>query len=248
MSQAGLIKPRKYSIASAPTQAGEVSLVVGVVRYNTGPGRVKRGLATGMMETILLNSSIPGFISSPGDGNDFRLPQDPIWPIIMIAAGSGIAPFRGFWMKRFQQHQERHVVGKTVLYFGCRRKSMNLLKNETDLTKQPPGLLSKFFCRSNSINSSGPIDFERHDAFSQEPNLPKHYVQNILARDAEKVYDLWIRKGGYVYVCGKVKMAQGVESVIIDILKHIGNMNKDAAAESLEEMRRNKRYQEDIFG
>ena len=43
-------------------------------------------------------------------------------------------------------------------------------------------------------------------------------------------------------------MAHGVETVLRDILKHIGNMNGEAAADSIREMRTNKRYQEDIFG
>lgn len=204
-SQVGVMKPRKYSIASAPTGHHDLSLVVGVVRYSTTTGRDKRGLATGMLDTVALPSTIPGYISSPGDGRDFRLPPDPVWPVIMIAAGSGIAPFRGFWMQRFQQHQEGHTIGKTVLYFGCRKKTMNLLKQETDLSSRSPGgLLSKMFCRSTNTTVSSSLDFERHDAFSQEPNTPRQYVQNILARDAEKLFDLWIRKGGYVYVCGKI--------------------------------------------
>ena len=53
--------------------------------------------------------------------------------VIMICAGSGIAPFRGFWMRRYEQCQQGHMVGPTFLYFGCRKKSMNLLKDETDL-------------------------------------------------------------------------------------------------------------------
>ena len=259
------MKPRKYSIASAPTGQHDLSLVVGVVRYTTSTGREKAGVATGMLDTVTLPTTIPGHISSPGDGNEFRLPPDPVWPVLMIAAGSGIAPFRGFWMQRFHQHQEGHNIGKTVLYFGCRRKTMNLLKQETDLASKGSGsLLSKVFCRTPSNNTATrSLDFERHDAFSQEPNHPRQYVQNILARDAEKIYDLWIRKGGYIYVCGmfslyiqclqmfcsgKIKMAHGVETVLRDILKHIGNMNGEAAADSIREMRTNKRYQEDIFG
>ena len=45
----------------------------------------------------------------------------------------GIAPFRGFWMKRFQQCQEGQIVGPTLLYFGCRKKTSNLVKNELDV-------------------------------------------------------------------------------------------------------------------
>ena len=89
-------------------------------------------LLLGMLETVKLETNILGAIKNANNSN-FRLPDDPIWPVIMICAGSGIAPFRGFWMRRFQQCQEGQVVGKTIMYFGCRKKSMNLLKNETEM-------------------------------------------------------------------------------------------------------------------
>ena len=85
-----------------------------------------------MLESVKLETKILGAIKNANNSN-FRLPDDPIWPIIMICAGSGIAPFRGFWMRRFQQCQEGQIVGKTLMYFGCRKKSMNLLKNETEM-------------------------------------------------------------------------------------------------------------------
>ena len=140
-SQLGTIKPRKYSIASAQTEGDmdSVSLVVGVVEYQTETGRHKRGLTTGMLESVALQTKILGSIKNAHMSN-FKLPEDPMWPVLMIAAGSGIAPFRGFWMKRFEQCQQGQDVGQTVLYFGCRKKTMNLLKNETDMvSKSGPG-------------------------------------------------------------------------------------------------------------
>lgn len=132
-SQLGTIKPRKYSIASAPTSEDQktVSLIVGLVEYQTETGRPKRGLTTGMLDSVAIQTRILGSIKNAHKSN-FKLPDDPMWPVIMIAAGSGIAPFRGFWMRRLEQCQQGQDVGQTFLYFGCRKKSMNLLKSETD--------------------------------------------------------------------------------------------------------------------
>ena len=130
VSQLPLIKPRRYSIASSPRD-NTLSLIVGVVGYTTKDGRQKRGLASGMLATAEVGSQVAGCIKL-AQGSRLILPQDPVWPVIMIAAGSGIAPFRGFWMKRWQQQQAGHAVGKTLLYFGCRKKTMNLLKYETE--------------------------------------------------------------------------------------------------------------------
>ena len=44
-----------------------------------------------------------------------------------------------------------------------------------------------------------PFEFEREVAFSRESNQPKQYVQNLLTRDAAKIYDHWIRYEKYKY-------------------------------------------------
>ena len=58
----------------------------------------------------------------------------------------------------------------------------------------------------------------------------------------------YFRKGGYIYICGKISVAEGVENALKNVLKHIGMMDTETAERILEEMRRNSRYQEDIFG
>ena len=59
---------------------------------------------------------------------------------------------------------------------------------------------------------------------------------------------IMFRKGGYVYICGKISMAEGVENALKDVLRHIGNMDTENVDKTFEEMRKNNRYQEDIFG
>jgi len=238
-----VIKPRRYSIASSP-QGQNLSLVVGVVEYHTKDGRLKKGLTTGNLNEMEVKTSLPGFIKYANKVH-FRLPDDPSWPVIMIAAGSGIAPFRGFWMRRWEQQQDGYQVGKTLLYFGCRKKSMNLFKNETEAASKNNASSLRWLmqCSDNKL-----LDFEREVALSREPGHPKQYVQNLITRDAAKVYDLWQKKGGYIYICGKIKMAEEVGNAVLEVLKHLGNMSGETAAETLDQMRKLGRYQEDIFG
>ena len=43
-------------------------------------------------------------------------------------------------------------------------------------------------------------------------------------------------------------MAEAVEKTLLEILKHIGNLDSDTAQQKFDSMRKNLRYQEDIFG
>ena len=69
-----------------------------------------------------------GFIKN--DNNLFHLPVNSSRPIIMVGSGSGIAPFRGFWQQRYRDFENGKDVGQTILYFGCRKQSMNLFEDE----------------------------------------------------------------------------------------------------------------------
>ena len=144
------LKPRRYSVASSPgtraKEAASLSLVVGVVRYHTPSHRPKQGLATSQLATLQPGTSLLAALRAT---HTFKLPRDPALPVIMICAGwvwgvvlstdvlltvlprSGIAPFRGFWCRRSEQRGAGWEVGPTLLYFGCRRRTMNLLTRET---------------------------------------------------------------------------------------------------------------------
>ncbi|CAF4400748.1 unnamed protein product, partial [Rotaria sordida] len=50
----------------------------------------------------------------------FHPPEDTKIPIVMIAAGTGIAPFRRFIQERAAQFVCGREIGRTILYYGCR--------------------------------------------------------------------------------------------------------------------------------
>jgi nitric-oxide synthase len=81
-----------------------------------GAGHQKYGVCTNYFDR-LPEGDIPCFLrSTPG----FRLPDNKQAPIIMIGAGSGIAPFRSFWQEREAQIKNGETCGKMFLFFGCR--------------------------------------------------------------------------------------------------------------------------------
>ena len=85
----------------------------------------------------------------------FKMPDDPNVPILMVSAGSGIAPFRSFWQQRMLLHWPRSTAW---LYHGCRNRSENMFEDETSKIVQ------------------------RHVAMSRVGDT-KQYVQDLLLRD-----------------------------------------------------------------
>ena len=57
----------------------------------------------------------------------FRLPKDSSVPIVMIGPGTGVAPFRAFVHERALQSRLGREVGKTTLFYGCRRRDEDFI-------------------------------------------------------------------------------------------------------------------------
>ena len=51
-------------------------------------------------------------------------------------------------------------------------------------------LLRRIMCNDGIATD---FEFDREVAYSREPNQPKQYVQNLLTRDAARIYELWVR-------------------------------------------------------
>jgi NADPH-ferrihemoprotein reductase len=144
----GLVKiqPRYYSISSSSfVQKNKVSITA-IVESLEKPGapHVLKGVTTNYLLALKqkqhgdpnpdphgLNYSITG-PRNKYDGihvpvhvrhSNFKLPSDPAKPIIMVGPGTGVAPFRGFVQERAAQAKAGQNVGKTILFFGCRKEA-----------------------------------------------------------------------------------------------------------------------------
>ena len=60
----------------------------------------------------------------------FYLPKDSTTPVILIGAGTGVAPFMGFLQERAEQKHQNIDVGQVLIFFGCRHPKQDYIYQE----------------------------------------------------------------------------------------------------------------------
>ena len=215
--------PRLYSIASAQDEVGEeVHLTVGVVRFEHH-GNTYTGAASGYLGERLEEGGEVRVFVEPNP--NFRLPADGNTPIIMIGAGTGIAPFRAF----MQQRAANGDSGKNWLIFGNQRLADDFLYQLEWIDYRKDGILT------------------RADLAWSRQGERKVYVQHKIAEHAAEVWN-WLQQGAHLYVCGDAtRMARDVETALLDVIETQGKLSRDDAEDYLNEMREDKRYQRDVY-
>lgn len=217
------LQPRYYSIASSPKAfPGEIHLTVALVDY-THSGRNKRGTCSGFLSEILTeNEQVPVFIEP---NPNFRLPANPATPIIMIGAGTGIAPYRAF----VQERELSPGAGKSWLFFGNRNFETEFLYQTEWQQHLKTGALTR-------------MDV----AFSRDQDQPV-YVQHRMLERAKELYQ-WIEEGAHIYICGDMKkMATDVQNALLSIIQQEGGYNQEEAKEFLDQLQKEKRLQSDVY-
>ena len=217
------LTPRMYSIASSQAaHPNQVHTTVRVVRYNAH-GMERQGVCSGHLgERAPVGGTLPVFLH---ENNAFRLPEDTNAPVIMIGPGTGIAPFRAF----LEERQATGQKGDNWLFFGEQRSVSDYLYKEQFLGMEKDGLLTKL-----------------HTAFSRDQGK-KVYVQDRMQENAAELY-AWLERGAYFYVCGDAsRMAKDVELALLDVIAKGSEGTLESASEYLAGMKKQKRYQRDVY-
>ena len=156
------IQPRYYSISSSSMVQPKKISITAVVEEIRVPGsdNIVKGVTTNYLLALKQKQhgdpnpdphGLTYAITGPRNKYDgihvpvhvrhsnFKLPSDPSKPIIMVGPGSGVAPFRGFVQERAAQAKNGDEVGKTLLFYGCRKPSEDFLyKDEWSVSPQNP--------------------------------------------------------------------------------------------------------------
>lgn len=216
------LQPRLYSIASSQAEfEDEVHLTLSVLRYQAH-GRNHLGGASGFLaERIEEGAPLDVYVA---ENRNFRLPEDGNTPIIMIGAGTGIAPYRAF----LQQRAVQGDTGENWLIFGNRHFHHDFLYQTEWLAHRRAGRLQRTTL-----------------AFSRDGSS-RAYVQDRLLDQGEVLYR-WLQEGARVYVCGGASMESGVRDAITLVAQTEGALNPEAAAEYVENLRADGRYLRDVY-
>ncbi|MEN8737861.1 MAG: flavodoxin domain-containing protein [Akkermansiaceae bacterium] len=217
------LPPRLYSIASSPkAHPGEVHLTVAAVRYD-GHGKARKGVAsTFLADEAKTGEKISVYVHK---NKNFRLPESDEAPIIMVGPGTGIAPFRAF----VEERAERGAKGESWLLFGDQKYSYDFLYQLEWQDHLKEGSLTK-------------LDV----AFSRD-QPEKYYVQDVMRENATELY-AWLEKGASFYVCGDAeRMAKDVHQALIDIVSVEGELSTEEATAYVDQLKKDKRYQRDVY-
>ena len=222
----GLLRPlpgRLYSVASSlKAHPGEAHLLVGAVRW-ASHGKKRKGVASSYLSDRRKVGAQARIYVKPN--RHYRLPADGNTPIIMIGAGTGVAPYRAF----IEERAETGAKGKSWLFFGERNFTNDFLYQ----------LDWQDFKASGALSS---IDV----AFSRD-QPEKIYVQHRLWERRTEVQK-WIADGAHVYVCGDEKgMAKDVDAMLVKILAEGAKGDDDAGRAKLKELTKAGRYQRDVY-
>ncbi|MFF7995807.1 bifunctional cytochrome P450/NADPH--P450 reductase [Kitasatospora xanthocidica] len=222
------IRPRHYSICSSPDwDATEVDLMVSVLSAPARSGRgTYRGTGSGHLARLDEGDTVLARVQPCREV--FRIGHRT--PVIMIAAGTGLAPFRGAVLDRRALLHKGAELAPALLYFGCDAAESDYLYR-TELEK---------------AEQEGAVSMR--PAFSERPQDGRRFVQDRLAAEAAEVWEL-LEAGAEVYVCGDgARMAPGVRAAFRELYRErTPGADEQRAQAWLQGLIEAGRYVEDVY-
>lgn len=224
--------PRHYSIGSSSRLSPQVvGLVVSVL---DAPARSGRGLFQGVASNHLAAAKPGQVVRARVDAarQAFRAGAEPTRNVILVSAGTGVAPFCGFLLDRLAAKQAGEPFAPALCFFGVRDPAVDYIFREQFEEGEELGVV------------------RMRPAFSRAPQDGVRYVQDRIAADADDVWNMLgdTAKDTYVYVCGDgARMAPAVREAFLDIYRSRTGADADAAQRWLTGLVESDRYVEDVW-
>jgi cytochrome P450 / NADPH-cytochrome P450 reductase len=224
--------PRHYSIASSSRlSAQEVAVIVSVLdtQARSGYGLFK-GVASNHLAGIAPGAQVRARIDPARQA--FRAGAVPERNVILVSAGTGVAPFCGFLGDRLAAKQAGEPFSPALCFFGVRDPDVDYIFREQFEAAEGEGIV------------------KMRPAFSRAPENGVRYVQDRIAADADDVWDLLgdPAKNTHVFVCGDGgRMAPAVRAAFRDIYRERTGADDASAKAWLEGLVESDHYVEDVW-
>lgn len=226
---------RRYSISSSPlSDPGSCTLTYGVSNFGPEMGRGKFrvfGAASNYLANLKVKDKV--LVSLRPSNTYFKLPANPtITPIILVCAGSGLAPFRGFVEERaaVMRKNPGTRLAKCILLIGCRHPEKDALymQNLEDWEK------------------AGAVELQYAFSTAPERSSGCRYVQDRLWKNRVSIMPLLLNEGGKMFFCGGGK---ALESVIKSVVQAYAEQTGKSLEEGSTWFRaiRNQQFVSDVF-
>ncbi len=213
-----LHKARLYSIASSRTgDDGNSTTATICVKRVYSEDETTGALVPGIASNYLCDLKPGDSVALIGpNGRRFLLPEDDSIDLILIAVGTGIAPFRAFIRHIFLE--KGFWNGRIRLFYGVKNAMEALFLND----------------KNDDIGQYMTKDtFEAFRALSRanKEDAEKGYVQHKLAEHKQEVWEMILAGNFAVYICGLKGMEDGVDEVFSALAEQQGldwpSMKKD---------------------
>jgi sulfite reductase (NADPH) flavoprotein alpha-component len=215
------LQPRYYSIASSQRKhPGEVHLIVKLVQSEQN-GRIRSGACSSYLNHWIEAGTKINVELIPNE--QFRMQTGEV-PMIMVAAGTGIAPFRAF----LEERENGNFPGKNWLIFGEKYQDFDFFYQKE----------WEYRLKNNQL--------DRLDVAFSRDQAEKIYVQHKITEHADEFYQ-WLNCGAHLYVCGSVAMGNEVRQAICQIFQSVGKMTEVESIKYWDKLIDKNRVHQDVY-
>ena len=221
---------RQYSISSSPL----LDPTVATITYSVADADTAHlGVATNYLKG--LEAGATTHVTVKKSHTSFHLPLDDQTPIIMVCAGTGLAPFRGFLQERIEKIEAGKTgLGKALLFVGCRDPKTDRLFADELADWERQGAVKLYYAFSQATSESEDCK----------------YVQDRLWREHEEASDLF-NEGAWAYICGSAAVGKGVADAVarmrVESVEKKGLISTHEEGLRWWEGLRGERYAVDVF-
>ncbi len=215
------ITPRLYTISSSPAaHPCQLHLTTQVHRFRVNE-EDHGGFGSSYLTGLKPGTELEMFLHSQ---KSFQLPPDEK-DVIMIAQGTGIAPFRSFLAER----DTNGATGRNWLFFGEENRVTDFYY-QSEIQK---------FADVGTLQQVNPV-------FETNTSQPGKLAEKV-TQEAEGIWK-WIQKGAYVFISGeKEPTGKNVEAALLQIIAGQQGVTEQEAANYLKQLQKDGRFAKELY-